>query len=84
MKFICMRKLSIGIKTKILNDLGYRTDGTYIFNSDNIKVVDPLYLTDIKFDHFCIFPDEFGRLVILDDDPISILTFMEDHDVDID
>jgi len=76
MEFVTLKGLPKGVKIAILKELGYESDGTFILNTGGKKVVDPYILEPVKLDNMLILP---GSEVILDNNPISVTSYFEEH-----
>lgn len=63
-------------KELILNELGYKTDGKYIFDKKGKKVIDRYIEQPVLFNNMLILP---GSTIIIDNNPLSIALYMEEH-----
>jgi len=73
---ISLRDLSLEEKTLLLRELGYDSDGTYILDKEGNKVQDPYIKEPVKISNMLILP---GSTIIIDNNPLSIARYMEDH-----
>lgn len=76
MEFISLKGLPKDVKLAILRELGYDSDGTFILDKVGKKVVDPYIQEPVKIDSMLILP---GSEVILDNNPLSVTSYFEEH-----
>lgn len=62
-------------KILLLKELGYGTDGEYVLDLEGNKVIDNYIEIPVRIDNMVILP---GSTIILDDNEISIMKYMED------
>lgn len=62
-------------KTLILKELGYGTDGIFVTDVSGNKIKDRYIKKGIEIDNMVIFP---GSTIILDDNPLSIISYIEE------
>ena len=64
-------------KVELLKGLGFGIDASgYVTNKDGKRVVDPYVNEEVKANDMAILP---GSTIILDDNPISIAGYMDEH-----
>ena len=76
MELFSLKQLSNEQKVVLLGELGYKTDGVFVLNTDDSKVLDKYLSIPIKLDKMVIFP---GSTIILDDNEVSINLFLEEY-----
>lgn len=76
MELFSLKELPKEVKLSILKELGYDSDGTFIFVTMGVKMVDPYINEPVKVDNMLILP---GSTIILDNNPISVTSFFEEH-----
>ena len=62
-------------KIMLLKELGYGSNGTYVSNEKGEQCVDRYTKEPIRIDNMAIFP---GSAIILDNNPLSISSFLEE------
>jgi hypothetical protein len=75
-ELISLKKMSKETKLSILKELGYDSDGTFIFKAGGLQLMDPYIREPIKVDNMLILP---GSTIILDNNPLSVASYFEDH-----
>ena len=76
MEYISLKEIPNEVKIAILKELGYGSDGIFVLEKDGQKKIDPYTDDEIKIDNMVIVP---GSEVILDNNPLSIAGYFEDH-----
>jgi len=76
MELVSLKDLSKEEKEVLLKELGYMTNGIYVLDSNNKKVLDKYLHIPIKMDRMLIFP---GSTIILDDNEVSINLYIEEY-----
>ncbi|MBS3060712.1 MAG: hypothetical protein J4432_04360 [DPANN group archaeon] len=77
MELIAMKDLPTESKTMLLRELGYDSDGKFVVDPKTRERVRDRYTNDeVKLSNMAIFP---GSTVLLDDNPISIASYLEDY-----
>ncbi len=76
MEFVSMKTFSKEQRAQLLEALGYSTDGKFVLDSEGKHVVDPYVDEDVTLFNMLILP---GSTVILDNNPLSIISYLEDH-----
>jgi len=64
------------VKIGLLDKLGYSSDGTFIFDKHGKKVIDKYIDLPVRVDNMFIYN---GSTVILDNNPLSISSFLEEY-----
>lgn len=62
-------------KVLLLKELGYSSDGTYVLKKNGEKCLDRYTDDPVRIDNMAIFP---GSSIILDDNPLSISSYLEE------
>jgi len=75
-ELISMNNMSIDFKIALLDRLGFNSDGTFVLDKKGKKVLDKYTDEPIRINNMFIFP---GSTIILDNNPLSIASFMEEH-----
>lgn len=76
MRLISIKDVPLNLKIKLVRELGYDTDGTFILDKEGKKVLDKYTQEPIKLENMAIFP---GSSIILDNNLLSIVSFLEEH-----
>ena len=79
MEFVSLKDASKEVKIKILEELGYKSDGRYVLDSDGIRIKDKYVDVEVTLSNMLIFP---GSAIILDDNPLSVASYLEEYDND--
>lgn len=75
MELISLKEVSLNSKIALLRELGYNSDGKFIFDASGNKVLDRYLEIPVEIDNMAIFP---GSTVILDNNELSISKFIEE------
>ena len=75
MELISLKQVSKQSKIELLRELGYDSDGEYIFDSEGKKVFDRYLDIEVKLNNMVILP---GSEVILDDNELSLSKYLEE------
>ncbi len=75
MELISLKNISVQSKILLLKQLGYNSEGEFIYDSENKKVIDKYIDIPVKMDNMIIFP---GSTIILDDNELSISSYIEE------
>ncbi|MFC1666107.1 hypothetical protein ACFLZF_00115 [Nanoarchaeota archaeon] len=75
MENISLKKITPESKIALLKELGFGSDGEYVTDLNGDKVLDRYIDIPIKIENMVIFP---GSTIILDDNELSILKYMEE------
>ena len=76
MEIISLKEVSVESKIKLLKELGYNSDGEYVLDLKNNKVLDKYIEVPVKINNMAILP---GSTIILDDNELSISLYLEEH-----
>lgn len=80
MKLISLKEISLNSKILLLKELGFNSDGEYVLDSNGNKIKDKYIEIPIKIDNMVILP---GSTIILDDNELSIMRYMEEFGDDL-
>jgi homoaconitase/3-isopropylmalate dehydratase large subunit len=75
-QIISLKDVSDESKIMLLKELGFSSDGTYVLDNSGEKVKDIYIDEPVKISNMAILP---GSTIILDDNPLSIASYLEDH-----
>lgn len=64
------------IKIKLLEGLGYTSDGVFVLDKNREKVLDKYTEEPVRINNMAIFS---GSEIILDNNPLSISSFLEEY-----
>ena len=76
MEIISLKEVSVESKIKLLKELGYNSDGEYVLDLKNNKVLDKYIEVPVKINNMAILP---GSTIILDDNELSVSLYLEEH-----
>ena len=79
METISLKEISQDSKIALLKGLGYESDGEYILEATGEKVLDRYLEIPVRIENMVILP---GSTIILDDNELSILKYMEEFEDD--
>ncbi|MBI2579324.1 MAG: hypothetical protein HYW27_00300 [Candidatus Aenigmarchaeota archaeon] len=74
-ELISIKDMPRELKMLLLKELGYNSDGTFVLENDGKKLLDRYTDIPVKIDNMVIFP---GSTIILDNNPLSISSFLEE------
>lgn len=80
METISLKEITVDSKIALLKGLGFDSDGEYVLDSEGDKVLDKYIDIPVKIESMVIFP---GSTIILDDNELSILKYMEEFGDDL-
>jgi len=75
METISLKEVSLNSKIALLRGLGFDSDGEFVLDIEGNKVIDKYIDVPIRVDNMVILP---GSTIILDDNEISIMKYMEE------
>ena len=75
-ELVNIKNMTTDFKISLLDRLGYNSDGVYILDKKGRKVKDKYTDEPVKINNMFIFP---GSTIILDNNPLSISSFMEEY-----
>ena len=75
MELISLKQVSPESKILLLKELGYGSDGEFIFDSQGKRILDRYLEIPVKIESMVIFP---GSEIILDDNELSISKYLEE------
>lgn len=76
MEFVSLKGVSLNSKIRLLKELGYDSDGEFVTDSNDKRVIDKYLDIPVRVDNMVILP---GSEVILDDNELSISLYLEEH-----
>lgn len=75
MELVSLKNVSKNTRLNILKELGYDSDGEFILDSENKRVIDRYIDIPVRVNNMVILP---GSTVILDDNELSISSYIEE------
>jgi hypothetical protein len=60
----------------LLKELGYKSDGIFVLDENEEKVIDRYIDEPVKINNMLILP---GSTIILDNNPLSIVSYLQEH-----
>ena len=76
MERVSLKGLPKDTKISILEELGFESDGIFVYDECGKKIKDRYLDKEISLDNMLIFP---GSCVILDNNPLSIAAYFEEY-----
>jgi len=76
MEYVSLKDLPKESKIQLLIALGYGSDGNYVLDSNGGRVKDKYIDIDVTLSNMLIFP---GSTIILDNNPLSIASYLEEY-----
>ncbi len=74
-ELLSIKDIPLQAKILLVKELGYDSDGTFVLDTDGKKHLDRYIEEPVKLDNMVIFP---GSTIILDNNPLSISSFLEE------
>ena len=75
-ELISLKDMPYRFKIMLLRKLGYDSDGIFVLTKKGQKYLDKYTNEPIKIDNMAILP---GSTIILDNNPLSISSFLEEY-----
>ena len=76
-ELISIKDMPKQFKIMLLSKLGYNSDGIFVLNEKGEKCLDRYTNEPIRIGNMAIFP---GSTIILDNNPLSISSFLEEFE----
>ena len=76
MELVSLKNVSLHSKILLLQQLGYESDGEFIYDSEKKKVMDKYVDIPVNINNMVILP---GSTIILDDNELSISSYIEEY-----
>jgi len=64
-------------KEQLLKELGYNSDGKYVLDKNNKKILDRYDNKPVEIDNMAILP---GSTIILNDNPLNIIRYLDEFE----
>jgi len=74
-ELVSLKEVPKEIKKELLKELGYDSDEIFVLEQDGKQHLDRYINEPIRLDNMVIFP---GSTIILDNNPLSISSFLEE------
>ncbi len=75
-QLISIKDMSRDMKIALLKELGHFSDGVFVLDKEGNKHVDKYIKEPVKVENMFIYP---GSVIILDNNPLSISSFLEEY-----
>lgn len=75
-ELISIKDMPREMKIKLLKELGYDSDDTYVIDEKGQKVLDKYTEEPVRVDNMLIFP---GSTIVLDNNQLSISSYLEEY-----
>lgn len=75
MELLSLKNISLNSKLILLQQLGYNSNGEFIFDEQGSRVLDRYIQVPVRVHNMVIFP---GSTIILDDNELSISSYLEE------
>jgi hypothetical protein len=76
MELVSLKEMSIKTKIAILSELGYKSDGVFVFHANGEKYLDKYTNAEVKLENMAIVP---GSIIFLNEDSGGLLRYIEEH-----
>ena len=73
---LSIKNMPLDFKIMLVQELGFTSDGTYVLDKKGEIVLDKYTEDPVRLENMAIFP---GSTIILDDNPLSIASFLEEY-----
>ncbi len=81
MKLVSIKNMPYELRVVLLQELGYNADNAgYVIDAEGKRIRDKYIDEEVKVSNMIIVP---GSTLILDDNPISISSYIDEYDVSI-
>lgn len=74
-ELVSLKNISLKSKILLVEQLGYASNGEFIFDGQGNKVIDRYVEIPVRLDNMVILP---GSTIILDDNELSISSYIEE------
>jgi hypothetical protein len=74
-ELLSLKEAPITFKMKLIQELGYTSDGTFVLMKNGERYLDRYAKQPVRLDNMAILP---GSTIILDNNPLSISSFLEE------
>ncbi|HIH05398.1 TPA: hypothetical protein HA372_02440 [Candidatus Woesearchaeota archaeon] len=74
-ELVSLKEFTTQEKIGLLKELGYNSDGNFVTDKGGNVVLDRYIQQPIRLDNFLILP---GSAIILDDNPVSLFSYLEE------
>jgi hypothetical protein len=74
-ELLSLKEASLTFKMKLVQELGYMSDGTYVLMKNGERCLDRYTKEPVRLDNMAILP---GSTIILDNNELSISSFLEE------
>jgi len=75
MELIPIKDMPKDLKIRLLRELNYDSDGTFVLDKDGKILLDRYTGDKIRINNMVVFP---GSTIVLDNNPLSISSFLEE------
>lgn len=75
-EILSIKNMPFDCKILLLQELGFKSDGTFVLDKKDEIVLDKYTNEPVKLANMAILP---GSTIILDDNPLSIASFLEEY-----
>jgi hypothetical protein len=79
-ELVSIKDMPLHFKILLLQELGYDSDGVYVLDRNGAKVSDIYTQEPVRIENMAILP---GSTIILDNNPLSITSYLEEHEKDV-
>jgi len=76
-EILSIKNMTLHFRILLLQELGYSSDGTFVLDKKGNRVFDKYVNEPVRLSNMAMLP---GSTIILDDNPVSIAAFLEEHD----
>lgn len=74
-ELVSLKNVSLKSKIQLVEQLGYTSNGEFIFDAKGSKIIDKYIEIPVRLDNMVILP---GSTIILDDNELSISSYIEE------
>lgn len=75
-EILSIKNMPMSFRILLLQEIDYGSDGTFVLDKQGNRVFDKYINEPVRLSNMAILP---GSTIILDDNPLSIASFLEEH-----
>lgn len=76
LEILSIKDMPFDCKLLLLQELGFSSDGTFVLDKKGERLIDIYTKEPVQVSNMAILP---GSTIIVDDNPLSIASYLEEH-----